>query len=398
MGGFCKPKVAKKGGNGMEILYTDDDLCVVVKPVGLFSQGEGPESVPGALFAAFGRLFPVHRLDRGVGGVMVFARGKETAAALSASMAAGEWHKQYVAVVEGEVPENGRFCDLLYHDARQNKTFLVDRPRQGVREAVLTFFKEGRFADEAGVLSRVRVMPQTGRSHQIRAQFAGHGYPLVGDGKYGSRRKAAAPALFAASLTFRHPKSGKMCAFSAPLPAVYPFDLFGTSGVEIERKYLIAYPDTAALAAFPGACRKEITQTYLTAPAGQTLRVRRVCANGATRYIETRKIRRNDLAAVEEERELTADEYAAALKKADPALRPVEKTRWCLPYGGHVIEVDLFPFWGDRAVAEVELASESETAALPPCLAVVKEVTGDGRYRNARLAREVPFDDLKGEK
>ena len=126
--------------------------------------------------------------------------------------------------------------------------------------------------------------------------------------------------------------------------------------------------------------------------------MRRVCANGVTRCIETRKIRQNDLSAVEEERELTADEYAAALQKADPALRPIEKTRWCLPWQGHVVEVDLFPFWADRAVAEVELASEGEAVTLPPCLTVIKEVTGDGRYRNARLAREVPFDDLKGEK
>ena len=267
-----------------------------------------------------------------------------------------------------------------------------------MREAALSFAVEARVADEIGTLSRVRVTLQTGRSHQIRAQFAGHGYPLVGDGKYGSRCKAAAPALFAASLTFKHPKSGKTCAFSAPLPAEYPFDLFGTSGMEIERKYLIAYPDTAVLAAFPGATAKEITQIYLSAPANQTLRVRRVCANGVTRYIETRKIRQSDLSAVEEERELTADEYAAALKKADPALRPVEKTRWCLPYGGHMVEVDLFPFWQDRAVAEVELASENEAVSLPSCLSVFKEVTGDGRYRNARLAREVPFDDLTGEK
>ncbi len=161
-----------KRGKGMKILYTDKDVAVVVKPVGLLSEGEGPESVPGALSADLGRLYPVHRLDRGVGGVMVYARSKAAAAALSRSMAAGEWHKQYVAVAEGEVPDNGRFCDLLYHDARQNKTFLVDRPRQGVPEAALSFAVEARVPDEIGTLSRVRVTLQTGRSHQIRAQFA----------------------------------------------------------------------------------------------------------------------------------------------------------------------------------------------------------------------------------
>ena len=182
------------------------------------------------------------------------------------------------------------------------------------------------------------------------------------------------------------------------MPAEYPFDLFGTSGLEIERKYLIAYPDVAALSAFPGVTVKEIAQTYLTAPAGQTLRVRRVRTGGVTRYIETRKTRQSDMTAVEEERELTEAAYQAALSSADPQRHSIEKTRYCLPWGGHVVEVDVFPFWTDRAVAEVELQSENEPVDLPPCLSVIKEVTGDVRYRNARLALEVPFDDLTGEK
>ena len=101
----------------MEILYTDSDIAVVVKPVGLLSEGEGPESMPGLLSPTLGTVFPVHRLDRNVGGVMIYARTKKAAAALCRAVNAGEWHKQYVAVVEGEMPENGRFCDLLYHDA-----------------------------------------------------------------------------------------------------------------------------------------------------------------------------------------------------------------------------------------------------------------------------------------
>jgi len=382
----------------MKILYTDKALAVIVKPAGLLAAGEGPDSVPGVLLPTLGPLLPVHRLDRGVGGVMVYARTKAAAAALSRALNAGEWQKQYVAVVEGEMPENGRFCDLLYHDVRQNKTFLTGASRQGAKEAALSYIKEGRFADETGVLTRVRVTLETGRTHQIRAQFSGHGHPIAGDGKYGSSRRAAYPALFAASLSFRHPVSGKMCAFSALLPAEYPFDLFGTSGLEIERKFLIAYPDTAALAAFPGATVKEISQTYLKAPAGQTFRVRRVRTNGATRYIETRKTRQSDMTALEEERELTKEAYEAALLSADPGGRPIEKTRYCLPWGGHVVEVDVFPFWADRAVAEVELTSEVETVDLPPCLSVIKEVTGDVRYRNARLAKEVPLDDLTVEK
>lgn len=382
----------------MKILYCDEDLAVVVKPVGLLSEGEGPESIPGALLPTLGRLFPVHRLDRNVGGVMVLARSKTAAASLSRSMKAGEWKKEYVAVVEGELSENGRFCDLLFHDARQNKTFVVDTLRRGVRAAALTYSVEGHAADESGTLTRVRVVLETGRSHQIRAQFAGHGYPLVGDGKYGSRRRAKAPALFAASLTFRHPTDGKIRTFSTPFPAEYPFDRFGTSDYEIERKYLVVRPDPAVLAAFPGVTVREIVQTYLTAPVGQTLRVRRVFSEGKIRYIQTRKIRQSDLVAVEEETELTAADYAAALQKADPSRRPIEKTRYCLPYRGHTIEVDIYPFWQDRAVAETELTDEIESVTLPPCLTVLKEVTADPRYKNVHLAKEIPFDDLDGEK
>ena len=100
------------------------------------------------------------------------------------------------------------------------------------------------------------------------------------------------------------------------------------------------------------------------------------------------------LSAVEEERELTQAQYAQALTKADPARRPIEKTRYAFPYAGRTVEVDIYPFWRDRAVVEVEVGSESEAVELPPFLHVIREVTDDVRYKNVSLAREIPFDEI----
>ncbi|MBO7341711.1 MAG: hypothetical protein J6U87_03415, partial [Clostridia bacterium] len=108
------------------------------------------------------------------------------------------------------------------------------------------------------------------------------------------------------------------------------------------------------------------------------------------RYIETRKCRVSDLRATEEERELSAADSDALLALADPALRPICKTRYAIPYAGHTVEVDLYDFWQDRATAEVELADEGERVALPPYLHVIREVSDDKRYKNVNLARELP--------
>ena len=174
------------------------------------------------------------------------------------------------------------------------------------------------------------------------------------------------------------------------MPSDFPWDLFGTSQYEIERKYLIEYPDKAVLEAADGVRVKRIEQTYLQAATGETRRVRKMEENGATRYIETRKYRVSDLRATEEEKELSATEYDALLRLADPALRPIFKTRYAIPYAGHTVEVDLYDFWQDRATAEVELASEQEVVELPPYLRVIRDVSADKRYKNVNLARELP--------
>ena len=166
--------------------------------------------------------------------------------------------------------------------------------------------------------------------------------------------------------------------------------LSGQEPLEIERKFLIEYPDPAWLEQQPGSHRVEIVQTYLLSDGSSTRRLRSWTEAGRTVYIRTCKRRLSDRTRVEVEDELTQADYLALLSQADPARHPLEKTRWCIPYRSHVLEVDLYPFWSDQAVLEVELQSEEEEFLLPPELRVIREVTGDPRYLNSSLARELP--------
>lgn len=199
-------------------------MCV--KPAGVGSEQGGMVDLLQETLG--GEIFCVHRLDKEVGGVMVYARTKAAAAALSASIAAGEMEKNYAAVVQG-VPDKERdtLRDLLYHDAQRNKSYVVGRPRRGVREAVLDYELAGSAAYEGQTLSLVHIRLQTGRSHQIRVQFASRGMPLVGDGRYGSAIRKGAIALFARSLSFPHPVSHEKLTFSENTPKSFPWELFG---------------------------------------------------------------------------------------------------------------------------------------------------------------------------
>ena len=186
----------------MQLLYRDKQIAVCVKPVGLDSEHELPEKLKESLG---GEFFPVHRLDKNVGGVMVYARTKTAAAALSKAITDGTMVKEYVALVHGDVPENGDWEDFLFKDSRKNKVFVVKNERKGVKKARLEFRHLG------GGLVRVRL--HTGRSHQIRVQFASRGYPLVGDHKYGARDEVKEPMLFSCCLRF--PLNGKELVFEA---------------------------------------------------------------------------------------------------------------------------------------------------------------------------------------
>ncbi len=178
----------------MEILYTDNDIAVCVKPVGLDAEQE----VPGALKELLGgEVFTLHRLDKNVGGVMVYARNKAAAAALSETIQDGSMVKEYVAMVHGTPPEEGDWQDLLFKDSRKNKVFVVKKQRAGVKEARLEFQRL-----RAGERSLVHIRLHTGRSHQIRVQFSSRGFPLVGDHKYGSRAEQTAPMLYSCRIAF----------------------------------------------------------------------------------------------------------------------------------------------------------------------------------------------------
>ena len=187
----------------MEILYSDKQIAVCVKPVGLDSESEVPAALKEALG---GEIFPIHRLDKNVGGVMVYARTKQAAAQLSKAVQEGTMVKEYVALVHGTPPESGDWTDLLWKDSQKNKVFVVKRERRGVKKARLEYTRLS-----AGAESLVRIRLHTGRSHQIRVQFSSRGFPLVGDHKYGSRDEKTAPMLFSCCITF--PWQGKQLQF-----------------------------------------------------------------------------------------------------------------------------------------------------------------------------------------
>ena len=189
----------------MEILYSDPRIAVCLKPVGMDSEADVPNTLKDLLG---GEIFTVHRLDQNVGGIMVYARTKPAAAELSRAIQEGNMIKEYVAMVHGTPPESGDWTDLLWKDSIRNKVFVVSRERKGVKKARLEFRRL-----KGGTDSLVRIRLHTGRSHQIRVQFASRGFPLVGDHKYGARDDAAAPYLFSCKLTF--PLAGKTYAFES---------------------------------------------------------------------------------------------------------------------------------------------------------------------------------------
>ena len=178
----------------MEIIYSDNQIAVCIKPVGLDSEHQLPLTLRETLG---GEIFPIHRLDKNVGGLMVYARTKAAAAMLSKAVQDGSLIKEYVALVHGTPPETGDWEDLLFKDSSKNKVFVVKRERRGVKKARLEFQRL-----RAGENSLVRIRLHTGRSHQIRVQFSSRGYPLAGDRKYGGKDEYTAPMLFSCCLRF----------------------------------------------------------------------------------------------------------------------------------------------------------------------------------------------------
>ncbi len=198
----------------MKILYSDNDIAVIIKPVGILSQSDssGGESVISELGKLFGcEIYPLHRLDKGVGGVMVYAKNKSAAAKLSKDISEHRFNKTYLAAVKGVPDESGEMCDLLFKDSRKNKSYVVNRLRKGVKEAKLSY----ELIKTEGGKALVRVSLYTGRTHQIRVQFASRKMPLLGDKKYGAADDFTDIALMSYRITFNHPKTNEKLEFMA---------------------------------------------------------------------------------------------------------------------------------------------------------------------------------------
>lgn len=210
----------------VEILYRDAYYLVCNKPVGMLSESPGlPDEL--ARQESLTCLYPVHRLDQVTGGVMILARTTEACRKMQESLLSGTSEKDYLVIVSGIPEENeGIMEDFLFHDKRNNKTYIVRHERKGVKKAVLYWkhLKTVRHGELQYTL--IHVSLHTGRTHQIRIQFASRGMPLIGDKKYGSRIAADNIALWSYRSVFSHPYTKCPVTVEAVPPATYPWSLF----------------------------------------------------------------------------------------------------------------------------------------------------------------------------
>lgn len=206
----------------IKILYADRDIALCIKPVGISSENEGmPEILAKQLNKK--EVFPVHRLDMAVGGLMVYALSKKAAAGLSAQVSERQMKKEYLAVVQGTPEEQrGIMQDMMFKDKAKNKSYVVKRKRAGVKEAKLEYESLEVLKD----YSLQHITLHTGRSHQIRVQFSSRKMPLVGDVKYGSIYRDCPIALWSYALSFKHPITGEALSFKALPESVYPWNEF----------------------------------------------------------------------------------------------------------------------------------------------------------------------------
>ena len=210
----------------MEFIYQDSSILVCVKPAGVLSTDEPggmQELARAALGEPQGCVRTVHRLDRVVSGLMVLARTPEAASQLSRQIREQRFEKEYLAVLHGcpQAPE-GALRDLLRRDKAERKTYVTEVPGKDVQEAILSY----RLLGSCNGLSQVHIRLQTGRTHQIRAQFSARGLPLVGDRKYSLLDDGCPIALWSHCLRFCHPVSGKPMTFRLEPPPIFPWTLF----------------------------------------------------------------------------------------------------------------------------------------------------------------------------
>ena len=220
----------------MKILYEDKYLIVCEKPIGVESQVSSKNKcdMP-TLLAEYRRergedayIGVVHRLDTATGGAMIYSKREDMTGKLSALVQSGDYKKVYLAVVHGEPAEqSGEMRDLLFHDKQRNKSFVCDKKRSGVKEAILNYRVLGTAVAENGEKkSLVEIELITGRTHQIRVQFASRRMPLVGDGKYGSKDNKATCALWSHKVEFVHPVTKKTVEATSLPSGEYPWNTF----------------------------------------------------------------------------------------------------------------------------------------------------------------------------
>ena len=224
----------------MDILYKSRDVIVINKPAGIPTQSDKSGdldalTVTSEMLSQSGEkseLWLVHRLDRVVGGVLLFARTKAACAYISELIQKGKLEKRYFAIAEG-TPKEGEYTDFLYKDSAKGKAFAVERERRGVKEARLICNPIKSVTTERGVYTLVEILLITGRFHQIRVQLASRGTPIVGDGKYGSHdNKAPMPALMSHRVTLKL-KSENIDVRALPDRNVYPWSLFDAEDFDI---------------------------------------------------------------------------------------------------------------------------------------------------------------------
>lgn len=214
----------------INVIYEDNHLIVVEKPINMLAQSDNTNdkdlltllkeyiknkyNKPGNVYLGL-----VHRLDRPVGGIMVFAKTSKAASRLSNQIREKTFKKTYNAVVIGNIPENGTLCDKLYKDTKNNIVYVSDKGKEAILKYNKLSYKDG--------MSLVNINLLTGRSHQIRVQFMNYGYPLYGDNKYNKNAKSGEQiALFAKKIEFIHPTTKEKLVFEIDLPNRYPFNIF----------------------------------------------------------------------------------------------------------------------------------------------------------------------------
>ncbi|MCM1392940.1 MAG: RluA family pseudouridine synthase [Ruminococcus sp.] len=203
----------------MRILFEDEDIIVCIKPAGVLSQSgkAGDLDMPTLLGEHTNTpIYPVHRLDKNVSGVMVYAKTNKAAASLSKQIAEHSFVKEYYALVHGELEEKSAVLeDLLFKDSRKNKVFVVNRERKGVKKAKLEYNVDSVSQLDGESVTLVRVRLHTGRTHQIRVQFASRKHPLVGDSRYGAKDGKKDIALRSCRIEFAHPVTGERMEFNS---------------------------------------------------------------------------------------------------------------------------------------------------------------------------------------